>query len=564
MARRSLLLALGVTFSFGIAGCALGEGAERLDVVWGALARSLWPRGQLALNPGGPSPASAVSVPITERPPSAPPASSLALVAHHGPQRARSDGVELSLADPGRWPEPSAAEVAGLEALREDGRLRRLPDPDRALAAVGHRTAVRAAPRHGASQLGYLRIGAIVPRSSEPVGFGGCEAGWYAIEPEGFVCVGANATLDLDHPLVTASRTRPDREAALPYRYGLARSPTPSFYVKIPTVEEQRAEERDRDRHLAATAPGEWGALPVGEVPALLRDGQRSPTVRRLHYPRSTVSLGSAHGKSGFALLEAFAAEGRTWALNAELEVMALDRLRPVEPSAFRGLILDDELTLPIAFVHSRHARAYTGAPGRGFVAGRALAFREAVPLTGKEARAGGMRYLETRRGEWLLDERLIRVERFRHRPGWATPGRTWLDVSILAQSLVAYEGERPVYVTLVSTGADGLGDPEQTHATVRGQFLIHTKHVTITMAGDEVGDEFDLRDVPYVQYFTAGYALHAAYWHDGFGLPRSHGCINLSPLDAAWLFEWTDPPVPERWHGAMSLREGTLIHVRP
>jgi lipoprotein-anchoring transpeptidase ErfK/SrfK len=151
-----------------------------------------------------------------------------------------------------------------------------------------------------------------------------------------------------------------------------------------------------------------------------------------------------------------------------------------------------------------------------------------------------------------------------RHRPTWATPGRTWIDVSILEQSLVAYEGTRPVFVTLVSTGVDGLGDPEETHSTVRGRFLIHTKHVTATMSGDEPGDEFDLRDVPYVQYFTEGYALHAAYWHDAFGQPRSHGCVNLSPRDARWLFQWSDPPVPEAWHGSMSLRNGTLVNVHP
>ena len=110
----------------------------------------------------------------------------------------------------------------------------------------------------------------------------------------------------------------------------------------------------------------------------------------------------------------------------------------------------------------------------------------------------------------------------------------------------------------------DGIGDPKTTKSTARGQFLIHTKHVTITMDGTEVGDEFDLRDVPYVQYFTEGYALHAAYWHDGFGRPRSHGCINLSPIDAHWLFEWTDPPVPEAWHGGLSLRGGTLINIHP
>ncbi|HWA77859.1 MAG TPA: L,D-transpeptidase, partial [Polyangiaceae bacterium] len=92
----------------------------------------------------------------------------------------------------------------------------------------------------------------------------------------------------------------------------------------------------------------------------------------------------------------------------------------------------------------------------------------------------------------------------------------------------------------------------------------IHTKHVSVTMNSEEAGSEFDLRDVPYVQYFKDNYALHAAYWHDGFGAPRSHGCINLAPLDARWLFHWTDPPVPPAWHGAFSLREGSLIDIVP
>ncbi|KYF72624.1 hypothetical protein BE17_01465 [Sorangium cellulosum] len=119
--------------------------------------------------------------------------------------------------------------------------------------------------------------------------------------------------------------------------------------------------------------------------------------------------------------------------------------------------------------------------------------------------------------------------------------------------------------MTLVSTGADGLGDPKTTRSTVQGLFRIHTKHVTVTMDGDEEDeDPFDFRDVPFVQYFTEGFAFHAAYWHDDFGTARSHGCVNLSPLDAAWLFEWTTPEVPAAWHGALSLRKGTLVSIRP
>jgi lipoprotein-anchoring transpeptidase ErfK/SrfK len=82
----------------------------------------------------------------------------------------------------------------------------------------------------------------------------------------------------------------------------------------------------------------------------------------------------------------------------------------------------------------------------------------------------------------------------------------------------------------------------------------------------DETGSHFELRDVPWVQYFEGGYALHAAYWHDDFGRPRSHGCVNLSPIDARRVFFWTDPPLPEAWHAVKAGRTmglGTWVRVR-
>ncbi|HEY4117120.1 MAG TPA: L,D-transpeptidase [Byssovorax sp.] len=75
----------------------------------------------------------------------------------------------------------------------------------------------------------------------------------------------------------------------------------------------------------------------------------------------------------------------------------------------------------------------------------------------------------------------------------------------------------------------------------------------------------FLLRDVPWIQYFESGYALHAAYWHDVFGTPRSHGCVNLAPVDAHRLFFWTDPPMPDGWHGVNANEdngEGTLVVI--
>jgi hypothetical protein len=76
----------------------------------------------------------------------------------------------------------------------------------------------------------------------------------------------------------------------------------------------------------------------------------------------------------------------------------------------------------------------------------------------------------------------------------------------------------------------------------------------------------FELRDVPWIQYFASGYALHGAYWHDVFGVPRSHGCINLAPIDARIVFRWTDPPLPDGWHGiniGTDMGEGTTVVIR-
>jgi lipoprotein-anchoring transpeptidase ErfK/SrfK len=128
----------------------------------------------------------------------------------------------------------------------------------------------------------------------------------------------------------------------------------------------------------------------------------------------------------------------------------------------------------------------------------------------------------------------------------------------------VAFDGINPVYATLVSTGEAGLQDPETTKSTIVGDFRVYAKHITTTMASEVVGEEFELKDIPYVQYFREGYALHAAYWHDDFGTPRSHGCVNLAPDDARWLFWWTAPTVFPGWHGARSAKGGTVVSVHP
>jgi hypothetical protein len=122
------------------------------------------------------------------------------------------------------------------------------------------------------------------------------------------------------------------------------------------------------------------------------------------------------------------------------------------------------------------------------------------------------------------------------------------------------------VLATLISSGRiKDPGDPLKNFETPVGEFRISSKHLTATMDGDHALDgPYSIEDVPYVMYFQLAFAIHSAFWHNSFGRPRSHGCINMPPDDARWLFEWALPVVPEGWHGAypQSPEAGTRLYI--
>ncbi|WP_437638262.1 L,D-transpeptidase [Sorangium sp. So ce854] len=437
-----------------------------------------------------------------------------------------------------------------------------------AQAALGDAAAAAQAALGDAAAAAQAALGDAVPAAQAALG----DAAPAAQAALGDAAPAAQAALEDTAPApLTAS---PDAELAawlngLPYTYVMSRSPTPPLYARLPTEDEQRSAEPDLGAHLrraaaAARASDFVAPPPPDATPSVLLYGRPAPGLAGDRRAPDALVLGRARTRSGFALLSTFDHDGRRFGLTTDLAVLPLDRTRVVRPSAFSGLRLAEDAALPVAFAKRRRAaRLVPGARG-GFTSAP-LRFREAIPLTGASRRVGDVDHLEARDGSLVRADDVVRVDPLPRAPAWAVRGRKWIDVSINQQSLVAYEGTRPVYVTLVSTGADGLGDWQTTRSTIQGLFRIHTKHVTVTMDGDEEDeDPFDFRDVPFVQYFTEGFAFHAAYWHDDFGTPRSHGCVNLAPLDAAWLFEWTTPEVPATWHGALSLRKGTLVSIRP
>ncbi len=129
--------------------------------------------------------------------------------------------------------------------------------------------------------------------------------------------------------------------------------------------------------------------------------------------------------------------------------------------------------------------------------------------------------------------------------PAFAAPaavaageGERWIDVDLSEQRLYAYEGDTLVNSFVVSTGT-------WRYPTVKGSFKIYVKLRYANMSGPD----YYLPNVPYVMYFYKGYGLHGTYWHNNFGTPMSHGCVNLRVSDAAWLFNWASVGTVVRVH---------------
>jgi len=111
---------------------------------------------------------------------------------------------------------------------------------------------------------------------------------------------------------------------------------------------------------------------------------------------------------------------------------------------------------------------------------------------------------------------------------------KRWIEINLSTQRLIAWEGDRTVYAVFVSTG-------KKETPTRPGVFSIQSKRPLDRMRGPD----YDLPDVPYAMYYHRGYAIHGTYWHNRFGTPVSHGCINLAVDHAQWLFEWASLKTP-------------------
>lgn len=148
--------------------------------------------------------------------------------------------------------------------------------------------------------------------------------------------------------------------------------------------------------------------------------------------------------------------------------------------------------------------------------------------------KAEGMEWYMIGPDQWVPDQKARRV-RIDTTPPKGVTGDRWINVDLFDQTLAVYDNRQLVFATLIATG----GKPFYTRP---GLFKINQKKPLETMSGAFEANKSDfyyLEDVPWTMYFDKARALHGAYWRTNFGYPGSHGCVNLSPGDSHWLFDW-------------------------
>lgn len=368
----------------------------------------------------------------------------------------------------------------------------------------------------------------------------GCKDGWGRLPGDGFAC--------LDRTTPTDRRPEP-----LP-RLVSFDPPEPSEYeTYVATGKYDRsAPERLvpnvygkpwrkwRGKLYASVAAYEQGAAPIGELP---RD-------RKYHFERyEETSRG-------------------TVIVRDDGKVVAVDDVFLYPISRLQGRDLERD-PLPEG-LWPAVTIAYEGAPVRVAPSeeaevGVTLPYHTPVVIRSTPADATGQWWeipdaLGPGVPGYVNDWRSIRHPVPMARPDGVGDDELWIDVELSQQVLMAMKGDRMVYFTLIASGDGQWGTP-------KGTYRIVDKAIVWDMQGraDATYDPYYVEDVPWTMHFAPRYALHGAYWHWGFGRRASHGCVNLAPRDAAWLFHHVGPTLQPGWAVVYETPDdpGTLLRVR-
>jgi hypothetical protein len=235
---------------------------------------------------------------------------------------------------------------------------------------------------------------------------------------------------------------------------------------------------------------------------------------------------------AGFNFITAHAVEG-DFAMVNDGQWLPNAVLSDAVPSRFAGALLPDE-TLPFPFAWVLVNTRASQTPGVDPLDTDPLFFRYQLVNIYEVVEIDGWRWYQVGVDQWIIQTQVAKylpVER----PAEVDTER-WISVDLYEQVVVAYEGDKPVFTSLISSGLSEW-------PTNEGLFHVYVRYPRTLMSGAEGKPDFYyLEEVPWTMYFDGDIGLHGAYWHDGFGYRRSHGCVNMSITDAAWLYNWASP----------------------
>jgi lipoprotein-anchoring transpeptidase ErfK/SrfK len=493
-------------------------------------------------------------------------------------------------------PEPSAAPQADLGVPQEPATKSDAPPLDPAAHAGPWLWVKRSsagvfdkptADREG--KIGYYKRGAKVPVLPGSIEAPGCPKGWLQVLGGGVICSMVGTTDEKD-PVARFSPRQPKLDDVLPYPYARnARNGTP-LYKSLPSrkqmyqyepylpdakeakvaEEEERARDLEQMKEAGLGVGGEAATDKEPEVPLWERE-ENLHEVTLDDLRRDADDVLAQRMMKGFyvAVDKTFKWNGRTWYKTTKGLVAPADAFWQTAGPAFQGIEIDGEKwSLPVGFVMAGVKAAPTyriDVATKQVVPSGSVEKLKAVQLSYDYLELAKTEYYRMQSGDWIRDAH-VRVTTPGPRPKEVSDTERWIDVDISEQTLVVFEGDRPLYATLISSGKESK-IKDQDHATPRGMWRVREKHTVSTMDGNgsAAGDmPYSIEDVPYIMYFHKSYATHGAFWHQNFGSQMSHGCVNLAPLDAKWLYFNTAPGVPAAMHGAWSSedRPGSWVVV--
>ncbi|MEO0325463.1 MAG: L,D-transpeptidase [Myxococcota bacterium] len=362
---------------------------------------------------------------------------------------------------------------------------------------------------------GTVRRGTVLP--AERLGRdAACDGQWLCVagarSEAGYVCTGWGFSAFDDRPAPLPAPRAAALDAVMPYRYAAVVDRSAYRFTALPSrVQRERLAGGSSLPGLATPLNGDYFLALDGEVE---HDGVR--------YVRTVRG-----------------------------ELVEARFVEPAEPTELHGAYAPGGLPLPLAFVYTDDARLFARSGAEALPVGTAAKYARA-PVRDEEGAFVGVTLPGTR-GAFALRAEDVRVARRRARPRGVPASARWVHVDLEAQVLVAYEGDTPVFATLVASGREGYETPA-------GLYRVQHAYLSTSMRGeDPVDGPYDVAEVPWTMYYHRSFALHGAYWHDGFGVVRSHGCTNLAPVDARFLFRWGEPSLPAGWHGVRA--EGFWVY---